>query len=261
MKGEFQVDDKLFRKHQANLLKRLGTDFPTEVKREAGFFARDLSFFTAPIDGVGGNKARGFGTTAHKKAGEKAIATDLSRSVETITANWDNPAIAKRIRKYIARRNTRALEQMFKVLGVSHHQENRVVRFDKSVHEKNRNSRGRVGISVEQVSAFPKREIDRYRRSLYRRVGRAKAGWAKHAAPLGVMKSAPKWISRHFGTVSGGGAVGGTKLSPEVTFSNREPGASSVRSRLVFLKDVRKKAMVKRLRILFKSAVKKSNLS
>lgn len=220
MKFRAYIDQGHWTNQLHRLARAMGTSIDEAVKQQAGLVTLDAMRLTPPFpsEGGGGSKALKSGWSAHRKAGENAVAMDLKR-VFRPASNWtqlsrgngrDNRA--SQAATLAKRGDLDGIKALFKSGRIK-----RVVALvntaDASQYKAKRNRRGHVspsfrGILVHtgRVPEFEQRRDGRVEayggvRALYRRtikaIGYAKAGWLKAAEQLGVAKRVPAWIRRH----------------------------------------------------------------
>lgn len=212
--------------HWANQLHRLaaamGKSLDEAVRQQAGLVCIDCMKLTPPFpsEGKARSKALSSGWSAHRKAGEAAVAKDFRRvfrSASNVRPLSRGSNLAERAATLATQGDIQGLRKLIgsawldsitSIIPVA----------NPVAHKRQRQKNGRVsptfrGILVHtgRVPDFARFRSERleaygniqglYRRTI-KRVGIAKAGWLKAADALGVGKRVPAWVRRH-GTRNG----------------------------------------------------------
>ena len=105
-----------------------------------------------------------------------------------------------------------------------------LVRFDPADHYKQRNRRGRISFRVARRGVVEITEWKRYLRSVLKRVGWMRSGWAKAIVMMGG-RVRGQWITRHLAGNPKGYVINGLHAGPRmhIEVGNYTPGIRSDR--------------------------------
>lgn len=186
------------------------------LRKQSRLLVRDILKITPPA---------GDDESSPRAQGEAAVARDIKRAVYSLQAkNFREP----RIQNMIRRRDYVGLKELFSKMPNSTIRNASFVPFYPELHERQRDSRGRVNRTKQQLFATAEgNQVSTYIRRKKKNVGMAKGGWAAGASMFGVRVA--KWISRHAGM--GSVEDKSRTLNPFIVLTNRSPWARSGVSR------------------------------
>lgn len=242
-----KIEDAVAQHKLRKLLKLARVDEKEFIRDQGALLARDMAKATPPFaSGVIRLTRQTMGTTADKKQGEAALWRDLLKLFspqEAGVIKW-----AKRVFKgrqiYRGKKQTGAgVITSIEEIG--------------SFHRKNQISRGRTR-SLKQANKFwvPEKTLKRYFNREKKRVGRAKASFARAMVDINPKQKVPVWIKRNFSSGDGKGNVTTTGKGTKATVEAHAPGADRVTDNLPYLIRFRVKAMEKRLKFIIRGNAK-----
>lgn len=185
------------------------------VKDEARLLAERLRALTPP---------------SKQAQGKERVASDIRRTYQQNSwfesqFTFRNQKAKERVSALIQRQDVVALESLFE--RSPHLRRLKVEDFDASVHERGRDSRGRV--RYKEPVSFPvasQGEVDDYIKRKQRAVGLVKSGWGRCVTQLGG--KSPSWLNRSVGTVRDNSD---DKENPAIILINSAPNAAAVMER------------------------------
>lgn len=180
-----------------DLMKVAKTKLGKVVEDEAKLLVRDCIYLTPPTTGGAGIIKESL--KKQQQAGEKAVTNDLKKVVKNVTQlqMYKNPKVKK------------WLDRAFKnhdwalVMDIINDKAGTAgMQVPSGFHEKHRNKRGRVKSGPRFYVKDTKREakLKAYANEVFKRIGKAKAGWLPAARRLKVAaRDRIAFISRHRG--------------------------------------------------------------
>ena len=194
MTGRVTVDMPRLNADLAMYAKGMKIGLGEAVRKQARLFLEDVVRATPPF----GKHPFSESFNEQRKIGENAVVRDLRKIFRLVRplGRWlgrraRDPQMQERVEGYVQGGNLRAirtiLSNMLNGADVRHEVE-------PALHMVRRGGRGRVGRG-SLTFIVEERSFNRYLAAVLKHVGRAKAGWARAAAQLGV--KLPNWITRH----------------------------------------------------------------
>jgi hypothetical protein len=172
---------------------------------QARLFVRDCAKMTPPFGGAPISES----WNQQRKIGEDATARDINRLFRPVDPErlarriGGEPArrqqFMARVKSYARRGNMAAIAKIVHDIGYAC--EGVLLQAEPAVHVRARIVRGRVYSKTRGYLVLRPNSIKQYVRKMVADVGKAKAGWVKAAAALGL--NLPHWITRHAATSSG----------------------------------------------------------
>lgn len=190
-----------------NQLRDMQRKSATQVlKDQARLFVRDCARMTPPF----GDSPINESWSAQRKLGEAATAADVQAVFQPIDPEGmakfisgtpkRKAAFIKRISNYARRGDIEAIRKI--VIDIGYPCQGVLKEVSPRAHERERGKRGRVMTKkLRPWLILSKNSLKRYIKEKIGHVGKAKAGWAKAAAQVGL--NLPNWITRHAGTSRG----------------------------------------------------------
>jgi hypothetical protein len=178
----------------------MGRAVPDVMKQMVRLCVQDLVKLTPPFRTWGAKESWG----EQKKTGELAVSGDIQRvfkPLETLRTYESDTRFGKNFTRAVKESRGDVLDIMLQRSlargGVSadlaETARNSVRQLDPAAHQSQRNRRGRVRRNP-RVYLVKDRDLKKYIKDVWKRVGRMKGGWAAAAAKYGV--SLPGWIRR-----------------------------------------------------------------
>ena len=273
MSKDFTVDDTLFRAKAKQLVKKLKIDEHEFVKDQSAQLARTICKATPPFKGGVFPRLTkpGYQEGSVKDAvaaGERAIKHDLGvifrqRSEGYLKHVHDVTGKKRNIRQVL--RNKAGKTYLIDVDIINYNSFTDAIKW----HWQKRLSNGRVknyrkGNKDSQIGRWQSRDVmwitpeiwQKVFKQLSANVGLSKAAFGKAAMKLGIKQKPPKYIKRHFSKVDTSVII---QRNPSVvTIHGSAPGLEIAERKLNKIKEIRSKAMVKRLEYLLRANAKKA---
>lgn len=203
------LDTRAFERELGKMLDRSKKSAPEVVKQQAKLFVRDVVRMTPPM--TDGKRPTQESLNEQKRAGEKAVVRDIGRVFTTATGltvskaqsgtfseselvnafDFRSQELSDRVVNLARKGDVSAIRELVKdsklpLFGVA-------AAPDPAMHNRQR-KRGKVSSRRTQrflITSAP--SVRAYVRQRLKEVGKAKAGWARAAATLGV--NLPNWIA------------------------------------------------------------------
>lgn len=198
----------------------LKKDVPKVLRRVAGNVVKDCVKLTPPFGGAPSSES----FNAQRQVGYRSVENDLNKLFKDIDEldvirNAQPKAVGSRIEKYARQGNSQAVVKMLNSIKI------KAVEFahipTKELHLLYRTAYGKTR-DLRGASIFIKTGLPAYIRSVKKRVGGAKHGWATAVSKLGI-KAIPAWIKNQ-NTPSGSCDIRGEGTERmEITFENNVP--------------------------------------
>jgi hypothetical protein len=251
VQSSIKFDDRVLKKKIHILLSRLKVDQKEFITDQTSFLARDLAKYVPPYAQFPSLKSNSIGKAADKKAGEKAILSDLNRIFfvpdDASVYTWARKEFPSG-RVYTKGRISglgvaTSIEEMAR-----HH-----MRFRNPVT-------GRIGrVSVENRLWVSKRLFNRYYKDQKVKVGYSKAGFASVAMRLNSKVKVPAWVKRHVGRANSSYNIKTGKNEAYGRFKSVSVGVRAVSSKTVNMVTKRRyESMEQQLSKMFKDIAKRA---
>lgn len=195
MSATLTLDDAEFQATAARLVRLAEGDLRKEMRSQARIATVEAMKMLPPFDSIGGARRESFGF--QRRIGQQAVSRDIERTfqpiadLEVVKAPKDE-ALNKRLKTLMRARNVHGLAQVLRNLGIRF--QGVAEEAEARIHQGSRDRRGRPrpGRGWKIVKG---RSIASYLRQVKRRVGYAKAGFARAAIGLGAR--VPAWVLAH----------------------------------------------------------------
>lgn len=242
------IDDSTFQKRARALARKLKVDEYAFVKEQTGLLARDVAKYTPPFASFPSKGGKSIGTSKDAKAGKMAVLQSIAQIVtvkETGVIRWAKKTFKGkpiyRGKKLIA-------------LGIIESESELG-----SWHRRNRRANGRTRpLKGDQRYWISKRLFNRYVKAEQKKVGIAKATFAKAGMLLGSKGKSLAFISQHFSRANGSGRMARTSKGAYGLIRGSSPGLWHVFKRIPTIERDRLIKAVKRLEFIGKAASKKA---
>jgi hypothetical protein len=242
------IDDSTFQKKARALARKLKIDEYDFVKEQTGLLARDVAKYTPPFASFPTKGGKSVGTSKDAKQGKMAVLQSIAQIVtvkETGVLRWAKKTFKG---KPIYRGKVMIAQGIIE-------SESELAQW----HRRNRRRNGRtLPLKGDQKYWVSKRLFNRYVKAEQKKVGIAKATFAKAALQLGAKGKTLGFISQHFGRASGAGRMARTGKGPYGLIRGSSPGLWHVFKRIPTIERDRLIKAVKRLEFIGKQAAKKS---
>ena len=253
-----RFNDQIARVHSALIGAGKMGDAATVVEDETRRFLKQVMRFTPPKSLAQGRKAVArdirramtpvdpeFFTNPELKHRIRAI---LSQGYDTVTTTRTNFGSIKPSERQKAAR-TSAFVALSGLIGNANGWKKWKVRhFDRSLHTKARDNRGRVN-RTKRVFVMEAGAHKKYVREVQSRVGLMKSGWAPALRSVGGAGEIPSWVARH--TRNPGFVVNNLgNSSPSVTVGNVAKGVGQIQHFVRGALNARVNAMRRNIRLI-----------
>ena len=246
---DIDIDDSVFQQKARLLARKLGKDEKEFIKQQTGILAREVAKFTPPFDTFPNNKGTAIGKKADEKMGKWAVYIDIKWICTIKPANviakakqsWGSGPII-----YGGKTISKGVIDDVGSLRAWHNANQRANNRTKALK-----GPMRYWVSDTVFAAYVKEE--------QKKVGIAKAAFAKASVALGAKGAVPAWVKKHMGIVSGTGTVQKDTKGSKGIITGRAGGLFHTISKLPAIRKNRLIKAVKRGEFLMRKAAKDSN--
>jgi hypothetical protein len=247
------IDDD-FTRLVRNLSRYTGTEFPRQMRQEAGLVALDCMRFTRP-------SGKGLSPRDGQKV-KKAIARDVNRAVQEF---WPERVRGEKLQSLVRSGNASQLESIVqgwrsKYKDYTFHAgtEENIERLHKQARSQGSRGRYRVRHKMKQFVLVPKRgTVRKYVDKVSKRVGSIKAAWIPALQKLGRGQQVKSWIRKAGRNSSkamrAGGAMEFKGKDYAVQFHNSMPTITQSPIDIKSILKFRTKSMISRLRRILRA--------
>lgn len=216
----FQVDDRDFRSSLRRYALAKKMEFAEAIKRQARLIAVNLAFQTQP-----------FGNESGKMAGEGAIISDLmpkqgsNRGIfKPLNKFWMSEAIRMRqyapenfVRRFTTKDGRVWLSEEDQILTTR----SAIAGFHQSMRTTSRKRPTRAGTQTRDIGRHKAgnrgvaeiSQLMSYVKTVQKKVGIAKSGWASCAKQIGGTRGIPQWVTRHANKRQAGSVIDSSKAN------------------------------------------------
>lgn len=242
------IDDSTFQKKARALARKLKVDEYDFVKDQTGLLARDVAKYTPPFASFPTKGGKSIGTSKDAKQGKMAVLQSIAQIVTV-----KEPGVLRWAKKTF---KGKPIYRGKRLIGLG------IIESESELaqwHRRNRRRNGRtLPLKGEHRYWVSKRLFNRYVKAEQKKVGLAKATFAKAGLQLGAKGKTLGFISQHFGRASGAGRMARTSKGPYGLIRGSSPGLWHVFKRIPTIERDRLIKAVKRLEFIGKQAAKKS---
>jgi len=250
MAKNFTIDYSVFEKRAKALAKRLGKDEREFVRQQTGILAREVAKFTPPFASFPTFRGTGIGTKADEKQGRWAIYMDVkwictvkpADEIAKAKIKWGNSPIILGNGKRISLGVIDDIGSLAKWHSMNQGLNNRT---------KALKGPDRFMVSDTIFAQYVKEE--------QKKVGIAKAAFAKASLALGAKGTIPAWVKNDMARTSGSGNLIKESKGTKGTITGRAGGLFHTTRHVPKLAKNRLYKAVKRGEILMREAAKDSN--
>tara|TARA_R110002153_G_scaffold274299_1_gene448235 strand:- start:1954 stop:2706 length:753 start_codon:yes stop_codon:yes gene_type:complete len=192
-----KIDYSVFVKRAKALARKLGKDEKEFVKQQTGILAREVAKFTPPFASFPSNKGSAIGKKVDETQGKWAVYMDIkwictikpADEIAKARRSWGSSPII-----YGGKTITKGVIDDVGSLKAWHNA-------NQGLNNRTKPLKGpmRYWVSDTVFTAYVKGE--------QKKVGIAKAAFAKASVALGAKGAVPAWVTKHMGTVSGSGVL------------------------------------------------------
>lgn len=248
-KKDFTIDYSAFEKRAKALARKLGKDEKEFIRQQTGILAREVAKFTPPFASFPSHKGNTIGKKADETQGKWAVYMDIKwictiKPADVIAKakqSWGSSPIiygGKTIAKGVID-NTGSLKAWHNA--------------NQGLNNRTKPLKGPMRYWVSDVvfAAYVKEE--------QKKVGIAKAAFAKASVALGAKGAVPAWVKKNMGTVSGSGVLIKESKGTKGLIAGKAGGLFHTNKQIPSLMKNRLIKAVKRGEFLMKKAAKDSN--
>tara|TARA_R110000803_G_scaffold17113_4_gene46555 strand:+ start:25 stop:789 length:765 start_codon:yes stop_codon:yes gene_type:complete len=248
-KKDFTIDYSVFEKRAKALARKLGKDEKEFIKQQTGILAREVAKFTPPFASFPNHKGSAIGKKADETQGKWAVYMDIkwictikpADEIAKARRSWGSSPII-----YGGKTITKGVIDDVGSLKAWHNA-------NQGLNNRTKPLKGpmRYWVSDTVFTAYVKEE--------QKKVGIAKAAFAKASVALGAKGAVPAWVRKHMGTVSGSGVLIKESKGTKGIIAGQAGGLFHTNKHVPSLMKNRLVKAVKRGEFLMKKAAKDSN--